>query len=51
MVIEKTTLSTISSLATGNKIIGYIHNDQSEYYKEKSKFWKNNAGANLSTDK
>ncbi len=34
------TLSTISSIITGNKIIGYIHNDQSEFYREKSKFWK-----------
>lgn len=34
------TLSTISSIITGNKIIGYIHNDQSEYYREKSLFWR-----------
>lgn len=34
------TLSTISSIFTRNKIIGYIHNDQSKFYRDKSNFWK-----------
>ncbi len=33
-------LSTISSILAKKKIIGYIHNDQSKFYKDKSKFWR-----------
>ena len=50
-MVMRNNLSTISSLATGNKIIGYIHNDQSEYYKEEIQILENNGKANLSTDK
>ena len=33
-------LSVISSIIANKKIIGYVHNDQSDYYKDKSKIWR-----------
>ena len=34
------TLSTISALVTRRRVVGYIHNDQSDFYKDKSKIWR-----------
>ena len=34
------TLATISSVFTKFKLVGYIHNDQSKFYKDKSMIWR-----------
>ena len=34
------TLATISSIFTKTKLVGYIHNDQSKFYKDKSMIWR-----------